>query len=214
VPLFERQYLTGSFYLYHSFLVIVAQPLSFRPLYSKMIMKKNSLLYVVHNPLLRFMMISPFIIFLLFILTSAVLSPYFETNLMVREYQLTNSILGKICHQYPSRCFYLFGSNMGLCARCFSVYSTICIFCFLSVFFDMRASLKSKHIIALSLCIPLLLDGITQYYGLRESNNFFRLFTGFSAGMGISIIFIPTYIVGAVNVTERIFKNCKYKRSF
>jgi len=26
---FERQYLTGSFYLYHSFSVIVAQPLSF-----------------------------------------------------------------------------------------------------------------------------------------------------------------------------------------
>jgi len=29
VPLFERQYLTGSFYPYHSFSVIVAQPLSF-----------------------------------------------------------------------------------------------------------------------------------------------------------------------------------------
>jgi len=29
VPFFERQYLTGSFYLYQSFLVIVAQPLSF-----------------------------------------------------------------------------------------------------------------------------------------------------------------------------------------
>ena len=28
VPFFERQYLTGSFYLYHSFSVIVAQPLS------------------------------------------------------------------------------------------------------------------------------------------------------------------------------------------
>jgi len=28
VPFFERQYLTGSFYLYHSFSVIVAQPLT------------------------------------------------------------------------------------------------------------------------------------------------------------------------------------------
>ena len=28
MPLFEREYLTGSFYLYHSSLVIVAQPLS------------------------------------------------------------------------------------------------------------------------------------------------------------------------------------------
>ena len=29
MPLFERQYLTGSFHFYHSFSVIVAQPLSF-----------------------------------------------------------------------------------------------------------------------------------------------------------------------------------------
>ena len=29
MPLFERQYLTGSFYLYHSFSVIAALPLSF-----------------------------------------------------------------------------------------------------------------------------------------------------------------------------------------
>jgi hypothetical protein len=33
VPLFERHYLTGSFYLYHSFSVIVAQPLSFTLIY-------------------------------------------------------------------------------------------------------------------------------------------------------------------------------------
>jgi hypothetical protein len=35
VPLFERQYLTGSFYLYHRLSVIVAQPLSSRR-YAKM----------------------------------------------------------------------------------------------------------------------------------------------------------------------------------
>ena len=77
-------------------------------------MKKISLLYVVHNPLLRFMMIPPFILFLLFILTSAVFSPYFETNLMVREYQLTNSILGKICHQYSGHC-QLYGDKRCFC---------------------------------------------------------------------------------------------------
>ena len=169
-------------------------------------MKNFGFLSVAQKPLLRLVVISPFIIFLLFILSSAILSPFFETKLMVREYQDANLILKHICHQYPSRCFYLFGSNMGFCARCFSVYSTIFIFSIISVFVDIRSSLESKSIIALSLCIPLLLDGITQYYGLRESNNFLRLFTGFSAGMGISIIFVPTYIVGAVKVTERIFK--------
>jgi len=39
VPLFERQYLTDSFYLYHSFAVIVAQPLSFMGLCLK---RRNS----------------------------------------------------------------------------------------------------------------------------------------------------------------------------
>jgi hypothetical protein len=34
---FEKQYLLGSFYLYHSFSVIVAQPLSFTLAYNKVI---------------------------------------------------------------------------------------------------------------------------------------------------------------------------------
>jgi uncharacterized membrane protein len=161
---------------------------------------------VAQKPSLRLMVISPFFIFLLFMLTSAVLSPYFETNLMVGEYELANSVLGKICHQYPSRCFYVFGSNMGLCARCFSVYSAMFILCILFVFFDMGGSLKCRSIIALSLFIPLLLDGITQYFSLRESNNLLRLLTGFLAGIGISIIFFPIYMVSTRNVTERIFR--------
>ena len=171
-----------------------------------MTMKNILSISVTCNRSLRFMLIFPFFIFLLLILTSAVLSPYFETNLMVTEYQFTNSILGKICHRYPSRCFYVFGSNMGLCARCFSVYSAMFILCILYVFFDMSVSLKYRSIIALSLVVPLLLDGITQYFSLRESNNLLRLLTGFLAGIGISIIFFPIYMVGAGKVTERIFK--------
>lgn len=169
-------------------------------------MKNILSISIAQKPSLRFMVISPFLIFLLFMLTSAVLSPYFETNLMVGEYKLANSVLGKICHQYPSRCFYVFGSNMGLCARCFSVYSAMFILCFLFVFFDMSGSLKCRSVIALSLFIPLLFDGITQYFSLRESNNLLRLLTGFLAGIGISIIFFPIYMVSTRNVTERIFK--------
>jgi len=70
----------------------------------------------------------------------------------------------------------------------------------------MSVSLKDRSIIALSLVVPLLLDGITQYVSLRESNNLLRLLTGFLAGIGISIIVFPIYMVGAGKVTERIFK--------
>jgi len=167
-------------------------------------MKNHFSISYAGNHSLRFMAISPFLIFLLFVLTSAVLSPYFEKNLMVSEYQLTTSILGKICHQYPSRCFYVFGSNMGLCARCFSIYSVILIVCILSVFFDISVSLKNRFLIALSFVVPLLLDGISQYFRVRESNNYFRLLTGLFAGIGISIVFFPIYVAGARNVTDRI----------
>ena len=95
---------------------------------------------------------------------------------------------------------------MGLCVRCFSVYSAMFVLCVLFVFFDMNAPLKNRSIIFLYLVIPLLLDGITQYFNLRESNNFLRLLTGFLAGIGISIFFFPIYMMAAGKVTERIFK--------
>ena len=169
-------------------------------------MKNIGLLSIAQDPFLRFRLILPFIFLLLFILTSAILSPYFETNLMVREYQLVNSILGKICHQYPSRCFYLFGSNLGLCARCLAVYSTFFVFCIFFVFLDIKLFWKIKYITALLLCILLLADGITQYYGLRESNNLLRICTGATAGMGVSIIFIPAYLSMTSNMVKRIFQ--------
>jgi len=37
--------------------------------------------------------------------------------------------------------------------------------------------------------IPTFIDGLTQFSGLRESNNFLRVLTGFFAGLGLGILF-------------------------
>lgn len=38
------------------------------------------------------------------------------------------------------------------------------------------------------LLIPTIIDGTTQLKGLRESNNYLRLFTGLIGGLGLGII--------------------------
>jgi uncharacterized membrane protein len=42
--------------------------------------------------------------------------------------------------------------------------------------------------IAFLMIIPTFLDGLTQFFGLRESNNILRLFTGLIGGVGFAIL--------------------------
>jgi len=58
-----------------------------------------------------------------------------------------------------------------------------------------KLNLKRHHklILFYLLIAPLIIDGTTLYFNLRESNNFIRTATGLMAGIGSSIILIPTY---------------------
>ena len=48
-------------------------------------------------------------------------------------------------------------------------------------------------IISTILLIPAAIDGLTQLYGLRQSNNTLRFITGFIGGIGL-IIFLKIII--------------------
>jgi len=43
-------------------------------------------------------------------------------------------------------------------------------------------------LVGLFLGFPAFLDGITQFFMIRESNNRMRLFTGFLGGIGIVVL--------------------------
>ena len=47
--------------------------------------------------------------------------------------------------------------------------------------------------------IPVAIDGVTQYFGPRESSNNLRFITGFIGGIGL-IIFLKIIIRGIMNV--------------
>lgn len=85
----------------------------------------------------------------------------------------------------PDRSLYIFGYQMGLCARCFSFYTTLAFTVFLLAFFN---KLEKYWKLGLLLSTPLLIDGLTQISGLRTSTNFLRIITGIFAGIGIALV--------------------------
>jgi uncharacterized membrane protein len=49
------------------------------------------------------------------------------------------------------------------------------------------------------LMVPVAIDGVTQYFGPRESTNTLRFITGFIGGVGL-IIFLKIVIGWIINV--------------
>jgi uncharacterized membrane protein len=84
----------------------------------------------------------------------------------------------------------LFGRELRLCARCsgyvfglmsFMLYSEL-----LGLPFMLFNSIYIKYVIIL-LSFPFILDWVTQSWGLRNSTNLIRIFTGTLMGFGIGV---------------------------
>ena len=91
-------------------------------------------------------------------------------NALMRNYLIKKF---KICHQIPERSFHYKNKQFPVCARCTGIllgYCTIPLFYF--------GIIQIPPLFIILLDIPLLVDSLTQYLGLRESNNMFRLVTG------------------------------------
>lgn len=92
-----------------------------------------------------------------------------------------------ICHRLPDRTFKINGHYFPVCSRCTGIYIGAFSY-FIFVFFNY---VQYNHIIisiALFLALPTFLDGLTQFFGYRESNNALRFSTGLFAGIGLGII--------------------------
>jgi len=85
-----------------------------------------------------------------------------------------------ICHHMKERSIPFFGIENILCARCFGICLGVALG--LTLFF---LNLKLPLILSILFILPLLIDGFTQLFGLRISNNFLRLTTGILFSIGI-----------------------------
>ncbi len=88
-----------------------------------------------------------------------------------------------VCAQIPSHSFYIFGHQLGLCARNFSIYTSMFLGSLVFV-------LRKKRLPGIPwwlwvlMCLPIALDGFTQMFGLRESDWVLRVITGTIFGLG------------------------------
>lgn len=96
------------------------------------------------------------------------------------------------CHRKPERSFFWKGKQFPVCARCTGIhigYITFPLFMF-NVF-----TLNVWWTIALIL--PTYIDGLTQAFFKRESNNILRVTTGLMAGIGgMSLVAIIGKYIG------------------
>ena len=107
-----------------------------------------------------------------------------------------------VCAQIPSHSFYIFGHQLGLCARNFSIYTSMFIGSLIFVLSKKRLPGIPWWIWVLMI-LPMALDGITQMFGLRESTWVLRVITGTLFGLG-NIWFVLPFIQKTLDETPPV----------
>ena len=104
-----------------------------------------------------------------------------------------------VCAQVPSHSFYIFGHQVGLCARNLSIYASMFLGSLVFVLSKKRLPGLPWWLWILML-LPMAWDGTTQLFGWRESTWELRLLTGTLFGLG-NIWFVLPMIQKTLNET-------------
>jgi uncharacterized membrane protein len=100
------------------------------------------------------------------------------------------------CHRLSDRSFFICNRQFHICARC----TGLLVGMFLSLILLL---LPARNYIALLFPVflgILLLDGLTQHFHLRKSNNLLRFFTGITT----TSTFLPFLLLALTKIYERI----------
>lgn len=98
------------------------------------------------------------------------------------------SVFDYICHRKPERSFFYKGHQFPVCARCTGFYISGIASIILLNFIPVPYSLTTL-LIGILLLIPCAIDGFTQLFEYRESNNILRLITGLIGGVGLILVY-------------------------
>lgn len=97
------------------------------------------------------------------------------------------NVFNMICHRKPERSFFVKGHQFPVCARCTGFYITLILYFIYTYFFFVDYS-SFLIAFAIFLLVPAILDGTTQLFSFRESNNTLRFMTGLLGGLGLGIL--------------------------
>ncbi|HEX6800017.1 MAG TPA: DUF2085 domain-containing protein [Ktedonobacterales bacterium] len=96
------------------------------------------------------------------------------------------------CDELPTHSFFIGGYQICLCARCLAIYSSLLLGGLLLAYLRKRRPVKALAVWTwVLLALPMALDGGTQFFGWRESNNALRVLTGLLFGLGTAWLTLP-----------------------
>src|SRR5947199_2297560 len=113
-----------------------------------------------------------------------------------------------VCAQIPSHSFYIYGHQLGLCARNFSIYTSMFLASLIFTLIKKRLPGIPWWIWVLMI-LPMAWDGITQMFGLRESTWVLRVITGTLFGLG-NIWFVLPLIQKTLDETPPVQRPAAY----
>jgi uncharacterized membrane protein len=100
-----------------------------------------------------------------------------------------------VCHTLPARTLTVGGHYLPLCARCIGIYLGIAgSYVYLLIRRGLRVNALPPLGISFAfaaLLLPMAVDGITSYTGLRTTTNDLRFVTGLLAGAALPIFAFP-----------------------
>jgi uncharacterized membrane protein len=117
-----------------------------------------------------------------------------------------------VCAQIPSHSFFILGHQLGMCARNFSIYTSMFVGSLIFV-------LSKKRLPGLPwwawglLCLPIAWDGLTQMFGLRESNWELRVLTGTLFGFGSIWFILPMMhktLLETANIPTQLIRQAQH----
>jgi len=119
----------------------------------------------------------------LIILAAAVAAPLGNGLLGYPTGERFYSFLSDICHQFPTRSFWLFEHPLAICARCTGGYLGITAG-FIAVLLAKGPTGRNHLAIGAALFVTALLEA---YVGLSDGN-IWRTFSGFVGGYGLMLL--------------------------
>jgi uncharacterized membrane protein len=100
-----------------------------------------------------------------------------------------------VCHGLPSRTLTVGGHFLPVCSRCTGIYLGIAV---TYIFLIVRRGFKVNALPSLgvslavaAMLLPMSVDGVSSYLGLRETTNTMRFLTGLAAGAALPIFAFP-----------------------
>jgi len=119
-----------------------------------------------------------------------VLAPYLESRGLHVPARVIYLVYSMVCHQMPTRSFFIFGYKMAFCQRDTAVYGTIFV---AGVLYGLlRPRVKPLPVwLAVLMALPMAVDGTGQLFGFWESTAWSRVITGALFGFALVWLVYP-----------------------